>query len=170
MSVPIAYRRAGKALVPVPYYAEEFARTFEDGRLYRLVEVQDRSDASHRHYFAAVNDGWANLPEDMLGRFPSPEALRKWCLIRAGFSHSRSIACDSPEEARKVAAFVQPFDEFAVVSVGGTVVTVFTAMSQSYKEMGKVEFQRSKDLVLDLIASMIGTDRATLETNAGAAA
>lgn len=170
MSVPIAYRRAGTALVPVPYYAEEFARTFEDGRLYRLVEVQDRSQSSHNHYFASVSEAWANLPEDMVKRFPSSEHLRKWCLIRAGFSHSRSIACDSPEEARKVAAFVQPFDEFAVVSVGGTVVTVFTAMSQSYKDMGKVEFAKSKDAVLELIASMIGTDRQTLESNAGAAA
>lgn len=170
MSVPIAYRRAGTALVPVPYYAEEFARTFEDGRLYRLVEVQDRSDSSHRHYFAAVYDGWQNLREDMIERFPSSEHLRKWCLIRAGYSHSRSIACDSPEEARKVAAFVQPFDEFAVVSVGGTVVTVFTAKSQSYKDMGKVEFAKSKEAVLDLIASMIGTEKQELEANAGAAA
>lgn len=170
MSLPIAYRRTGKALVPVPYYAEEFARTFEDGRLYRLVEVQERSLASHNHYFAAVHDGWQNIPEDMRERFPSDEHLRKWCLIRTGFSHSRSIACDSPEEARKVAAFVQPFDEFAVVSVGGTVVTVFTAMSQSYKDMGKVEFAKSKEAVLDLIASMIGTDKQTLRENAEAVA
>lgn len=168
--MPFACRFKDGAFHPVPYFKDEIAKSFEDGHLYRLEEVKERSQASHAHYFASVHDGWQSLPENMIERFPSADHLRKWCLIRAGFSHSRSIACDSPEEARKVAAFVQPFDEFAVVSVGGTVVTVFTAMSQSYKDMGKVEFAKSKDAVLELIASMIGTDRQTLESNAGAAA
>lgn len=166
MSLPIAFRCTEGVMKPVPYYKDEFARTYEEGRMYRLQEVQDRSEASHRHFFASVTEAWRNLPEDMTERFPSAEHLRKWCLIRTGYSHSRSIACDSPEEAQKVAAFVRPFDEFAVVSVGGCVVTVFTAMSQSLAAMGAKEFQASKEKVLDLVASMIRTDRAALEANA----
>ncbi len=170
MTLPLAYRWTGEVMKPVPYFLEQAKRTFTTGELYRLAEVNERSQASHNHYFASVTEAWRNLPEDMTERFPSAEHLRKWCLIRTGYSHSRSIACDSPEEAQKVAAFVRPFDEFAVVSVGGCVVTVFTAMSQSLAAMGAKEFQASKEKVLDLVASMIRTDRAALEANAETAA
>lgn len=170
MSAPIAYRWTGEAMKPAPYFAEEASRTFAVGEMYRLAEVNERSSNTHNHYFASLTEAWRNLPEEMSARFPSVEHLRKWCLIRTGFSHSSSIACDSPEEAQKVAAFVRPFDEFAVVSVGGTVVTVFTAMSQSYREMDKREFAASKEAVLELAASMIGSNLKAMEQNADSVA
>lgn len=170
MSAPIAYRWDGEAMKPVPYFADEAKRTFQVGSMYRLAEVHDRSTNSHNHYFAALTEAWRNLRDDAAERFPSVDHFRKYLLIRTGYSHSRSIACGSPEEAQKVAAFVRPLDEFAVVSVGGTVVTVFTAMSQSYRDMDKQEFAASKEAVLELAASMIGTDCKTLKENAGAAA
>lgn len=166
MSLTLAYRWDGKAMVPVPYFAKEAERAFEVGQMYRLGEQHERSTNTHNHYFAALNEAWKNLPELYSKRFPSVEHLRKWALIRTGYSNSRSIACDSAEEAQKVAAFVATFDEFAVVSVRETVVTVFTAMSQSYRDMDKREFAASKEAVLELVASMAQTTPADLRENA----
>jgi len=123
-----------------------------------------RSAVSHSHYFAAVNEAWRNLPEDMADDFPTSEHLRKWALVKSGFRDERSIACSSRAEALRIAAFVRPIDEFAIVVVREAVVTVYTAKSQSLRAMGKAEFQRSKDGVLDVLAKLIGTSTEDLKS------
>ena len=54
-------------------------------------------------------------------------------------------------------------DEYAIVTVTGSLVTVYTAQSQSYRAMGKDKFQASKQAVLDLIAEMIGVETKKLK-------
>jgi hypothetical protein len=130
--------------------------TFVAGQVYRLETVEERSAASHAHYFAALNEGWKNLREEDMERFPSSEHLRKWCLIRAGYRDEKTLVCSSKAEAQRVAAFVRPIDEYAVVTVSEAVVRVWTAKSQSMKAMGKVDFQTSKEAVLAIVAEMIG--------------
>ena len=56
------------------------------------------------------------------------------------------------------------------VVVNEATVTVMTAKSQSMRAMGRVEFQRSKEAVLDVVAQMIGVKRDALAANAGKAA
>ena len=68
----------------------------------------------------------------------------------------------------RVAAFVRPLDDFAVVETDGLVVTVYTAKSQSMRAMGKKTFQESKDAVLRVIAELIGTDPTTLKQSRAA--
>ena len=121
-----------------------------------------RSTKSHNHYFAAMYEMWCHAPEEVVKRFPTPEHLRKYCLIKKGFYHERSITCTSPAEARKIAGFVRPMDEFAIVGVDGNMVTVYTAMSQSKHAMGAAKFQRSKQAVLDEMARLTDTDPVTL--------
>lgn len=140
------------------------------GEVYRLVPIEDRSGNSHRHYFACVNESWKNLPEVIAQRYPTPDHLRKWALIKAGYCDARSIVAVSEAEARRLAAFIEPMDDFAVVTVCVAVITVYTAKSQSMHAMGKIEFQQSKDKVLDVLAHMIGISTAELQKNAGAAA
>lgn len=162
----LRYTGAGHFEATAPYVEAGY----EQGRVYRMAPVDDRSSASHRHYFAAIASAWSNLPDELAGEFPSPEHLRKYALIKAGFADRRSIVTASRAEAMRVAAFVQPLDEFALVATDAATVTVWTAHSQSVRAMGKAEFQRSKEAVLDIVSAMIGTDAATLIGNAEAAA
>ena len=122
-----------------------------------------RSKVSHDHFFASVEEAFKNLPEDLKDDFASAEHLRKWALIKAGFRDERSIAASSKADALRIAAFIKPMDEFAVVVVREAMVTQYVAKSQSLRAMGKAEFQRSKDAVFDVLAQLIGTDVASLK-------
>lgn len=146
----------GEAFVPRHGYVAQCARVFEVGRTYPLAVHEGRSSASHRHYFATISEGWSNLPEHLAEQFPTPEHLRKFALIKAGFADKRSVVCDSIGDAMRVAAFIRPMDTYALVTVNEFVVTVWTAQSQNTKAMGKRVFQESKDSVLGIIADMIG--------------
>lgn len=126
------------------------------GERYTLIPHEQRSADSHRHYFASIHEAWLNLPENYADRLPTAEHLRKWALIKAGYFDSRSIVETSKAQAQRLAAFMKPMNDFAVVTIDGCTVTVYTAKSQSMRAMGKAEFQRSKNAVLDVIAGMVG--------------
>lgn len=151
---PLVFRWDGEAMVPLNPRAAD--RMYVVGEQYRLEPREDRSAASHAHYFAALNDAHANLPDDLAERFPTPGALRKYALIRAGYRDERSIVAASKAEARRIAAFIRPMDEFAVVSVHDAAVVVWTAKSQSMKAMGKKAFGESKTAVLGFVAELLG--------------
>lgn len=170
MIAPIVCSWDGEVFVPLKRFAKLCDQRFVIGEFYYLEESKSRSDVSHRHYFACVHDGWMNLPEHMTERFPTQEHLRKWCLIKCGYHDQRSIVASSKAEAQRIAAFIRPVDEFAVIVVSECTVTIYTAKSQSKKAMGNDDFQDSKRKVLDMIAGMIGTDATSLAKNAEQAA
>ena len=154
----------------VPKHPGIADREYVVGEEYRLAPVEERSAASHSHYFASLTEAWRNLPEDMAERFPTVEALRKWALIKAGFRDERSVVCSNKTEAQRIATFIRHLDDMTVVVVTEATLTVMTAKSQSMRAMGRVEFQRSKEAVLDVVAQMIGVKRDALAANAGKAA
>lgn len=146
----------GKALRPAgSSWERRAAKEFTEGEIYHMVQQEPRSMASHGHYFAAVQNAWRSLPEIFADRFPTADHLRKYALIRTGWYNSNSITGTSHESALKLASFIRPLDEFAVVDVTASVVTVFTAKTQSFR-MGNEEFQKSKTDVLEFIAHLIG--------------
>jgi hypothetical protein len=155
---PLAYRWTGDGFEVLTRHQKAADREFVVGEIYRLEQVHERSAKSHAQFFASLNEGWLNLPEAIAESFPSAEHLRKHCLIKSGFFDKRSIQCSSKAEALRLAAFIKPIDEYAIVTVTGSLVTVYTAQSQSYRAMGKDTFQQSKQAVLDLIADMIGVE------------
>lgn len=167
---PIPFLWDGESMVPLPKFALKCDEQYVAGETYRLVPAGETSNATRGHYFASLNEAWKNIPENLQHEFPTMEHLRKRALIEAGYRTTREIVCASQAEAIKVAAFIQPIDEFAVVSVSGNVVIHMVAKSQSQAAMKKGEFQQSKDAVLRIVASLIGTDPATLSANAGKAA
>ena len=168
MSTIHPFRWDGEAMIPrSPKRADE---QFVVGEVYRMEVREERSINSHSHYFAAVHDVWLNLHEEEAERFATAEHLRKYALIRTGWHQERQIVCASKAEAQRVASFVRPMDEYAIVTATEAVVTVFTAKSQSYRAMGKKDFQTSKQDVLDLLASMIGVEPQQLSAEAGQAA
>lgn len=167
---PLPYEWTGEAMVPLPRVATMADKEFVIGEMYRLAPYEERSANSHNHYFAALNEAWQNLPEDIAERFPTAEHLRKWCLIKAGYRDERTIVASSKAEAQRIAAFVKPMDEFAVVAVKEATVIVATAKSQSHRAMGKKDFGESKQAVLEIAAEMIGRSPEMLTQHARRAA
>lgn len=151
---PVAFQWDGEAMKPLnPKRADAF---YAVGERYVMAPVSIRSEASHKHEFAWLREAWMSLPEAMAERFPTEVHLRKYALIKAGYCDSHTITCASRAEALRVAAFIRPIDEFAVVTTDGATVTRFTAKSQSRKAMNAKDFQSSKTAIMEIIASMIG--------------
>lgn len=169
---PLRLRYEGEgAFSPVsPYWAKRGDLNFTVGEVYELQEVQERSSAQHRAYFASIKTAWESLPEDKLQQFPSPEALRKWALIRAGHCNQNIFPCANKTEALRLQKFLAPLDEFGVIDVRGNVVVRYVAHSQSYRAMDKERFRKSFDDVLRVIAEMIGTTASELSEAGKAAA
>lgn len=164
----MAFNWDGEAMRPrLPLLAD---RHYTVGESYRLVPHEDRSVRSHNHFFAELYDAFNNLPHELAERFPSAEHLRKYALIKGGYHDSRSIIAGSKAEAQRLAAFIRPLDDFAVVTVEDRCVTVYTAKSQNTASMGKKAFQESKGAVLNIVSAMIGVTRDQLAKNAENAA
>ncbi len=155
---------------PIVPHRREADRRYVIGEVYSLGEEAERSERSHKHFFACVREAWKTLPEDLGDTYPTAEHLRKKALIATGYRDERMIVCDLTSEAARVAAFVQPLDDFAIVSQSGAVVRVWTAKSQSIAAMGRAEFQASKDAVLRFCADLIGVEPAALSRNVKEAA
>ena len=135
-----------------------------------MAPYEERSQASHSHFFACIAEAWRNLPEHLTERFASPDHLRRYALIKSGYRDERSIVASSKAEAQRIAAFTRPMDGYALVTVSDRVVIVYTAKSQNMRSMNKKEFQQSKDDVLDKISAMVGVSADELQQNAGRAA
>ncbi len=163
----ILYTWDGEVMRPLPRFAAMAKQRFAAHELYRMEVVEERSVATHNHYFAVIHEAWLNLPENCAGRFANEDHLRKWCLITAGFRTEQSIVASSTEEAARIAAFVKPTvaDNYAIVTVHECVVTIYTAMSQARKAMKKADFQASKEAVFEVLARILGTDTAELTSS-----
>ena len=165
----LPYRWTGEAFEPLPGFRKRADGAFVVGQVYHMEPVEERTARAHRHYFALINEAWQSLPDDFAERFPTPDHLRKFALIKAGFADSRQIVAASKSEARRLAAFIRPMDEYAVVSVSDAVVTVWTARSQSTKAMDKATFKASKDGVLAAIEQLLDLEPGALGTQRDAA-
>lgn len=151
---PVPFQWDGEYMRPLqPKRADAF---YTVGERYLMAPICHRSDASHKHEFAWLREAWMSLPEAMGDQFPTAVHLRKYALIKAGYCDSHTITCNSRAEALRVAAFIRPMDEFAVVAVNGATVTRYTAKSQSRKAMGAKDFQASKEAIMGVVADLIG--------------
>lgn len=153
----------GQAFVPL---RKQLGKVLVAGKIYDVDAREERSRASHGHYFATLAEAHRNLPESIADRFPTPDELRKWALINTGFSDVRSIACASAADAKRVAGFVAAFDRSAVIVTKKNTAIVYTAKSQSLRAMSAKEFQKSKEAVLDFISAMIEVEKEQLEAQA----
>lgn len=157
--IPLRYEGNGDFRVMSNYWMARADKDFVIGETYKMVEHHERSTASHNHYFASIKNGFDNLPEQLLETYPTTEHLRKKALIWKGYRDERTIVAASGAEAQRIAAFVKPMDDFAVVTVKDAVVRVWTAKSQAAKAMGNREFQQSKSDVLEFIDDLLGVER-----------
>lgn len=162
----VAFICDGRSMVPLDRFRPLFNRQFKPGREYVLMEHRGRSDASHNHYFACIKKGWENLPEDTAHRFPTPEYLRKWCLIKEGYADQVDHVCEDEKALGELVALVRKLDPYTVMQASGNVLTIWTAQSQDHASMGHEAFQTSKDRVMGRISNMIGISVTELARNA----
>lgn len=153
---PLRYMGEGEFRAASAYHARALDKALVIGEVLTWGQIEERSQKSHAHYFAAVHEAWLNLPEAVSVEFPSDEHLRKYCLIKAGFCTVTKIACMTNREAVKLISSVSEMDGFAVCEVAGNIATVYRAHSQSMKAMGKKTFQESKTAVLEILSAMVG--------------
>jgi len=153
---PILARWDGERLEPARRHAKTLAASLVIGEWYFVEVVEQRSMASHRHYFAQLTEIWRSIPEEVGERYPSVESFRKACLIACGFCHKTEAVCATNRQALALAATIGRMDDYALVEVRDRALAVWTADSQSLKAMGKETFQKSKQAVLEWTAAQIG--------------
>lgn len=169
MNAALPFEWDGEAMKVRPGFQKQADRLFCIGETYRMAEVEERSDASHRHEFAWLREAWASLPENLAEHFPTPEHLRKRALIDAGYYHETIIDVGTSAGALRVASYARGEDEFAAVVVRGPVVVIRKAKSQSRRAMDKAEFQASKTAIMEIVAGILGVEVETLGQQARAA-
>ncbi len=158
------------AMVPMARYRNVAVRQFGDGGEFTLEPVAERSMASHNAYFAAVNEGFKNLPEKTAARWPSSTHMRKWILCETNWFDEKEFDLTSEKHAKALATFIRTEDEYARIAIRGTKVVVRKARSQSFAAMGKKDFEASKRDVLDLLESMVDVPKGTLMREGGMSA
>jgi len=163
-------------MVPHQRFKRLCDKQFVDGEDYALTRVENRSLASHNHYFAALSDAYDNLPESWANQFAAKELaarderieyMRKWILaVPLGYRHEEVHDFDTEKDAQRFAERVRRRETFSFIKRVGSQVVIWTAKSQDMRSMGKEEFEASKKGVLDYLAEVIGVSRAKLESNA----
>ena len=146
----------GDSFERLPRFERQCDKEFVVGQRYHLEAREPRSHATHAHFFACISDAWQNLPPNLADEFTSPEHLRCWGLIKAGFADKTIIKCASNDDAISAAKEFKKGEKIKIVEVSGRIVTVWTPHSQSKKSMGAKTFQDSKQKCLDAIAELIG--------------
>jgi hypothetical protein len=163
------YRWSGDAWVIHPSFQRQADAAFAIGEVRMMVEVEERSEASHRHEFAWLREAWLSLPEHLADQFPTVEHLRKRALIETGFPHETVIDCGTTAAALRVASYARGEDDFAHVVTRGPLVVVRKAKSQSRRAMAKDEWQASKTAILEWVAGLLDVAPATLAKQSEAA-
>ena len=167
MTVPVIFTWTDDGVMkPHARFTRLCDKQYVVGENYRLETVEDRSSASHRHYFAAINEAWNNIPEAHANRWLTPDKLRKWALIQGGFFNVATYIARSKAEAIRLAAFLKSLDDEVEIEFDGNMVVRKTAKSQSYKEMSRKEFQQSKDAVFLVLDRLLGCEPGTLKRQA----
>lgn len=162
---PAAFIWDGQAMIPLDRFRRLASKQYRAGQEYVLVDHKGRSEESHRHYFACVRKGWENLHEEDAMKYPSPEFLRKWALVKEGYADCTDHVCESEEEVAKLITLVRKLDPYAVLTRSGNILTVWTAQSQDHASMGHKTFEESKTKVLERIANMCGISLDELTKN-----
>lgn len=160
--VKLIHLGGGKWEAANAHHASLCDANYELDEILTLAEIQDRSMASHRQYFAMIREAWKNLPENLqlepyAGHY---HHLRKHALILCGYrAEPMSFVMASHAEALRSAPVLKAaMKEYCLAPVRENTVTILRAQSQSLKDMGRTDFQQSKDRTLTWVSELIGAD------------
>ena len=163
MTFPLIYRGEGQFEAASPYHRKRVETLYGKGEMLEVEVVEDRSPASHRHYFARIAELWQNLPEWLANDFTNPTHLRKFALIKAGYCSKRIFHCRNTREAVETADYISDLDPYVICEIVGSrtspaaVLTVWRAESQNMRAMKRHRFQASKTEVLEVIERMVAS-------------
>jgi hypothetical protein len=163
---PVEFIWDGNVMIPNPRFKRLCDQQFAINEAYPLVILENRSMASHNHYFAALQEGFNNLAEEYAQEFDSAEHLRHWCLCKSGFCTTTTYVLNTAEDARKLRDALKKENASTIVGVTGNVAKVYTPESQSMAAMKRERFEASKTAVLELVASMARTTPTQLKKEA----
>lgn len=153
---PTVFTWSGNEMVPMPRFKRQCDEQFLVGQEYVLTVVAARSRALHNFYFAAIAEGWNNLPETIADNFPTAEHLRAYALVATDQCTLATYECVDDKTARRLAINLRADAPFSGIKLRGEVVEVRRPISQSAKAMGKDEFEESCRKVLEFIATLTG--------------
>lgn len=167
---PVAFIWDGNVMIPLPRFKRLCDEQFAISEEYPLMILEERTQASHNHYFAAVHEAYLNLAEDYAQEFDSEDDMRKWCLCKEGYCTKEQYVLNTAGDAMQMRDALKKQEGYRIVRVNGNVVTVWYPLSQSRPAMKKQMFEDSKAAVLARAASMARTTPAELKKNAGRSA
>jgi hypothetical protein len=167
---PIKFRWLGDGFEPYsPFWQGKADEQFVVGEAYRLSVVAGRSEESHRHLFAVVDEAWGSLPDDLLDRYPTALHLRKAATVGIGYYNESLHVMDSPADAIRLAATFRSLNEYVVISVRKNVVRAWTAKSLSRAAIpDRKEWAAIKDKLLTWVGDLIGVTGTELDKHDGA--
>jgi len=116
------------------------------------------ADPARRRYFAIIRESWQNLRPPWSDMFSSSEALRKYCLIKAGWCDTTTVVAGSRKAAQDVAEAMRRLDRYALVEIRGDVLTIHVAKSQTRRHQPKALFVPCAEQVYRILSEMLGTD------------
>lgn len=134
------------------------SREYPVGSSASFDEQKARSSAQERRWFGILKTTWDNMDDHLRRRFPDPEALRKWALIRAGWCESREFVAEGEEAAALTAAGLRWAEPYSIVVQAGNVVFAYRAKSQGRKAMGRQQFAEFTERGLAHISELLGCD------------
>lgn len=159
------------AMIPSGKYQGVFARQYHLNEDYALAPIEARSRASHNQFFAAIEEGFSNLPETINRRWRDSDHLRKWALVETNWFDELEIELQSQKHAdrltKRLIEYAQHHGVYVKVIVEDKRVLIRTAQSQSGQAMGRADFEASKKDVLDLLEHMTNVPRGSLMREAG---
>jgi hypothetical protein len=161
--IPLRYMGEGEFRAPTKFTEKLCDRELVIGEILRWEQSHDRSDTSHKHFFALVREAWQNLPENLVNEFPNSEVLRGFALIKTGHCTVNKIVAASNPEAVRLLTYLTSREGYSICEIVGNVVTIWEPHSMKYLAMKRKEFQQTKDDVLTFISQLIGTDVTTLK-------
>jgi hypothetical protein len=160
---PVLMQWDGEVMRPVGRGLQLATEQYVPGERYMLEPLDARSLAEHRHYFAWLNEAWANLPEQWGNRWTNPEQLRKWALNQTPFCTTTVHRTASVAEAKNLVRYLLVVDDELEIERIGRRVIVKKADSQNFQSMSKKKFRESKEAVMAVVAMLIGVTPQTLK-------
>lgn len=163
---PVACIWTGDVFAPLDRQLARARHYYGAGEVVSLAPFEERSEISHNHEFAFLNEAWKNLPEEYADALPTPEHLRKRLLIQTGWFEETAIDVGSVAGAERVAGHIRQREPFSYVIQRGGFVIVRVAKSQSRRAMNKEDFQKSKQDIMDAAEKLLEVEPGGLAKNA----
>ena len=136
--------------------------SYRQGEIITYTDIKPRSHQHLKWWHMVVKKAWDNLPEHLVTRWPSPEHFRKAVLCMVGHCDILSHVYKSEKDAINAALSARFGDDYLIVAIDKTALTIMRAKSQSYKHQGQTDFREVVDAALQEMSGILGCDPVSL--------